>query len=149
MSNDKFPESIWCSVGTGKDKILIGVCYRPPDSTQENDQSLIELVNKASKEKILIMGDFNFRELRWNDETLFDSSDKFVKCVNDNFLFQKTNKATRGENILDLIFVSDTDMVNQLDVGEPFETSDHNIIRFDLQVHEDQKDTPMKTIYNY
>src|SRR5215469_12502781 len=95
------------------------------------------------------MGDFNFRELVWNDETLFDSSNRFVKCVNDNFLFQKTNRATRGENILDLIFVSDTDMVNQLDVGEPFETSDHNIIRFNLQVHEKQKDTPMRTNFNY
>jgi ribonucleases P/MRP protein subunit RPP40 len=39
---------------------------------------------------------------------------------------------TRGKNILDLVFTSEENMIENLTVGEPFGTSDHLVIRWDF-----------------
>ena len=39
---------------------------------------------------------------------------------------------TRGNNILDLVLSSDDSIVQKLQVGEPFESSDHQVIRLKL-----------------
>jgi hypothetical protein len=55
-----------------------------------------------------------------------------MKCVNDNFLVQCVEDCTREKNILDLVLTSEENMVENLTVGEPFSTSDHQIIRWDF-----------------
>jgi hypothetical protein len=78
------------------------------------------------------MGDFNFAELDWGNLEKLDVSHPFVDCLNNNFLFQFVNEPTRGKNYLDLILSSEENMVQNLLVEEPFETSDHQVIRFEL-----------------
>ena len=46
---------------------------------------LFNYFHQASKEKVLIMGDFNFAGIDWNKPEL-DDLDYFMKCVNDNLL---------------------------------------------------------------
>ena len=44
MSTGEFQESLWYSVSlTGSDNIVVGVVYRSPGSTHENDNKLLEL----------------------------------------------------------------------------------------------------------
>mgnify|MGYP006048081585 CR=1 FL=1 len=127
-----FTECIWCEVIFEKSKTLLGVCYRPPDSLKNNDEALFKLLNKASKEKYLIMGDFNFASLNWSRASTLVDSHPFLKCINDNFLIQCVEENTRGNNMLDLIFTTEENMVENLVVGEPFGSSDHQIISWNF-----------------
>lgn len=132
FDNDKFSECLFITVGNNNNKSLVGVCYRPPDSLSTDDEGLYEILHKASSEKCVIMGDFNFSELHWDKLNTISDEHSFVKSVNDNYLEQLVDKPTRGNNILDLILTNDDTMVQNVNVGEPFGTSDHNIIRFEL-----------------
>ena len=60
MSNETFKESIWCEIQINRSKILVGVCYRVPDATDEADQGTCKLLELANKETSVIMGDFNY-----------------------------------------------------------------------------------------
>ena len=58
--SDKFKECVWCEIQTGKARMLIGVCYRPPSAKDEVDDGLWEIIEKASKETMVMIGDFNY-----------------------------------------------------------------------------------------
>jgi ribonucleases P/MRP protein subunit RPP40 len=124
------PESIWCNIEIGGEKTLIGNCYRPPDSSTMEDEALYSLLCKISHEKLLMMGDFNFPELNWTKPETLDHSHQFIKCIDDNYLIQCVENKTRDKNVLDLVFISEENMIANLTVGEPFGTSDHQIIRW-------------------
>jgi len=80
----------------------------------------------------MLMGDFNFADINWCIPETVDDSHLFLKCVNDNFLFQHVQDPTRGKNMLDLVFTSEKNMIENLVVGENFGTSDHQIIRCNM-----------------
>ena len=46
------------------------------------------MIGLASREKLLIMGDFNFASLNWEKPETLDHSHLFMQCLNDNFLVQ-------------------------------------------------------------
>ena len=105
-----FPESVWCSISCRGERLLIGVCYRPPDSLEINNEALFSLLNRVSKEKAICMGDFN-----WSVEAEnISESHPFVECINNNFLIQVVLEPTRGINFLDLILCSEEDMITDL-----------------------------------
>src|SRR5271169_6404308 len=111
IADVNFPENIFCDIEIGGEKTLVGVCYRPPNSTKMQDEALYKLLGLVSKEKLLVMGDFNFPELNWQKPESLDDSHCFLKCLNDNFLIQCVDETTRGNNILDLVLVSEENMV--------------------------------------
>jgi hypothetical protein len=134
IQDDKFRESIWCEIRTHKEKFLIGVCYRVPDTNEEVNNGLFALLNRVSKENVVIMGDFNYH-IDWESmeaERLQD--EKFLNCINNNFLTQHITKPTRGNNILDLVITSDEQLVEKVIVGQNFGTSDHQTVTFDLKL---------------
>jgi ribonuclease P/MRP protein subunit RPP40 len=132
FSEDSFAESLWCSITCGSENTLLGVCYRSPDSSESNDEKLYSLLNDISKYRVVVMGDFNFPELDWSNLDNLDVQNSFVDCLFNNFLLQLVDEPTRGNNYLDLILSSEENMIQNLSVGEHFETSDHQVIRFDL-----------------
>ena len=93
---------------------------------------MYELIDEVSKGRIVVMGDFNFAELNWSKLENVDMAHPFVECINNNFLYQLVEEPTRGKNYLDLILSSEEGMIQNVAVQEPFETSDHQIIRFEL-----------------
>ena len=141
ITNDKYKECLWCDIYIGSQKTLLGVCYRPPPPTakdaqaeqEEKEEGLVSILEKASKETVLIMGDFNFGDIDW---ILMEGTGKrakrFLDCIQDNFLYQHVLEATRGENILDLVLSSEEHMIENLEVGEPFGSSDHCIVTWEL-----------------
>jgi len=54
------------------------------------------------------------------------------------FFEQYCNEPTRGNNYLDLILCSE-EIIQDLEIGEPFETSDHQMIRFSVKCKWDCK----------
>jgi hypothetical protein len=98
--NIYFPESVWCDIEIGGEKTLVGVCYKPPNSTKIQDEALFNYFRQASKEKVLIMGDFNFAELDWGKPESLDDEHPFMTCIGDNYLVQCVNESTRDKNYL-------------------------------------------------
>ena len=128
---------------------MVGICYRPPDSSKVQDEALFKSIDHASQGKVLIMGDFNFAEIDWENSNS-DESNLFLKCINDNYLIQCVDSSTRGKNVLDLIFVTEENMIENLKVGELFDSSDHQIIRWTFIACKDKIQTcDMQKTFNY
>ncbi len=54
--------------------------------------------------------------------------------VEDSFLTQGITQPTRGNNILDLVLVSDHDLIRDCEVGEKLSGCHHHIIHFNVSV---------------
>jgi hypothetical protein len=81
------------------------------------------------------MGDFNLPDICWDTLSgTAQASLHFINCVNNTFLRQVVHEATRSAAILDLVLTSDEDLIGNVRVGEHLDTSDHNIVRFDLNI---------------
>ena len=103
-------ESVWCMIEVGREKIMLGCVYRPKDSSAVVNEKINEYIKKIkdmrSRKKIsgfLIVGDFNYGEIRWPDAIGLDSgSAKTFKNVLDNsFIIQFVEEKTfrlRKEN---------------------------------------------------
>jgi exonuclease III len=74
-----FQESTWCLVELEETSLIVGLCYRSPSSTSENNQRLLKEVEKAAKCKrsdhVVIMGDFNYPTIDYKN-LVVDSGDE-------------------------------------------------------------------------
>ena len=117
-----------------KSKVTIGLVYRPPKQTVENDEKLFDLILETShRNETLIMGDFNLPVKKWGDH--FNSHtgrDLYTNLLESDF-HQCVKEPTRESNILDLILSTEENLVNELNVGPIFSTSDHRIITFKIE----------------
>ena len=153
--NIKFCENVWCEINLpDNDSLVIGMVYRSPSSSPENNKLLLDMINHSCKQKCshyLLMGDFNFKDINWStNDCNFpagSAGDNFYQCVNDNFLFQHVRSYTRfrdGQNpsCLDLLFTNEDTMVDpaSIVIDAPLGRSDHSIIHFNMtmRTHEGQ-----------
>jgi hypothetical protein len=62
-----FNESIWCRLDLDVGKVLIGMCYRSPASTNLNNDKLLKLLKEPSKQSgikhVHFLGDFDFPKI--------------------------------------------------------------------------------------
>lgn len=127
-------EAVWCCISFGKaNKIIVGVCYRPPSCPELESSELFSVIRKASENQVLIVGDFNFPKIEWESLDSDNDGRQFLDLVLDCFLFQHVDTPTRANNILDLVFTSEEGMVEDVKVAEHLSNSDHNIISFSLK----------------
>ena len=82
-------ESVWAKVKTGKNnELIIGVCYRSPSITNEEDISLMETIKHFLKKFSLIMGDFNYNDINWNTSSgVSSNSQELVETMNHLICF--------------------------------------------------------------
>jgi len=151
-------DACWCEVKMSKNEtVLVGLVYRSPNSGNENNIKLNELMVAVGNEnhvKKVVMGDFNYKDIDWNHwvssapET--HVSHEFIESVRDSFLHQHINFHTRFRNsqqpsILDLVFSSDELLINELRHYSPIGKSDHVVISFIIdccnQVNNVEKET--------
>ena len=136
-SLEQYAEALWCDIscpGTELD-LLVGVVYRSPYNTDEQNDSLNNVLTCLTDEKkdIMIMGDFNFREISW--ETMQAGSGKseaFLDVILDNLWYQHVTKPTRLNSLLDLVITSNPDAIDEVDVQAHLGRSDHNVIKWDM-----------------
>ena len=144
-----FAEAVMCFVNVSKSKrLLVGTCYRSPNSTQKNNSNMIEMLMKTHSiraDGLLIMGDFNYASIDWEEGVVNDAETseaaKFFDATQDLFLYQHVLFPTRfreGYNplLLDLIFSNEQHAVDDLLEGEPLGKSDHVSITW-TYVYED------------
>lgn len=67
---NSYQEAIWCEIViSNSDKLLIGLVYRSPSSSAENNDKLISVINNImglNYTHYLFFCDFNFKEIDWN-----------------------------------------------------------------------------------
>ena len=127
-----FSEAIWCSLESQGSKMILGVVYRCPSISKDEDTRLHKVITHASRGECLIMGDFNHPHIRWNYLDISNESAKFLLLIKNCFLTQHVLEPTRGDNVLDLILPSNKELVDNVVVVEPLGTSDHSQIHFNL-----------------
>ena len=139
LNNLGFEDSVWRLVCLNKEEqLLVGVVYRSPNCTANNDEKLLQLFEKVKTVKnvshILIMGDFNFPAIKWQEGYVAAGSNsissRFFDLSNDLFLIQHVNCNTRFRDnqepsLLDLVFTNDDCFIDNIDVLPPLGKSDH------------------------
>lgn len=153
-------EMLWLSCALSHGTVLIGVCYRPPQSdpfflTHLND-AFNNLYLKYPKSRILFFGDFNYPSIDWStlpDSTPLDMSEAtgFVNfCLNFNLtqlVTEPTRSTSHSSNILDLILVSEPDSLKSINYLR--EISDHKVINCTFSIHMPSKSKRKKTVRLY
>lgn len=140
--------SVWCTVKLkGKDKLLVGLVYRSPNSTDLQDEQLRGMIKEAVQKghsHIMIMGDFNYPEIDWKSETSSatngHSSHDFLAGCKDSFLFQHVQQPTRYRaeqtaNVLDLLFTNEEGMIEEVHYGHPVGSSDHLLLDWSFKCY--------------
>ena len=120
-------ETVWVNVGKGnKEDLVVGVCYRSPSADTVYDENLIQEIEQFATGRALIMGDFNYGDIDWETfQADRCSSKNFINRAQDLFLMQHVGEPTRGKNLLDLVFSTEAEMVEELEVLNPVSNSDH------------------------
>src|SRR6218665_3378598 len=117
MCNETFKDSVWCEIQLKKSKLLVGVCYRVPDATEEANQGMYKLLERANKETSMIMGYFNYHIDLENSEGEREQYRLFMDFIEASFMQQHVMEPIRGDNILDLVITSDVNMIENVSVG--------------------------------
>jgi len=143
-------ESVWIRIKCSKDcSLTVGVCYRSPNIEDQEDRSLLDTIQYFSREAVLIMGDFNHGDIDWDLQCAASTNgEEFLTFINDLFITQHVQSATRGKNILDLVLSTEPDMVEDLEIHCPIANSDHNIIIFKV-IYETVLDNNKQNVFNY
>ena len=89
-------EAIWCKLVTGHTTVTIGIVYRCPNITKENNEKIHNAISEVSKGDCIIMGDFNHGNIKWDTLQSTGVEDQKLLClVQDNFLTQHVLEPTR------------------------------------------------------
>ena len=144
---DNVNENLWTLIKIDDTNILIGCIYRSDSIKKETSiNHLIEmfdniLKSKIKYDKLIISGDFNLKEIHWEDITNSpgELDNKFIKCLQDHFLEQIINTPTRHRekqksNILDLVFTLDKNDINNVRHLDPLGKSDHEVLAIELNL---------------
>ncbi len=116
-------------------KIRLLLVYRKPKQNIQLDEDLYEtlislIVNKVS----IIIGDFNSPSIGWESLSSNNEDSQLLTFYNDNFLTQFVHEPTREHNILDLILVSEKNIVTDVVIDSPLSTSDNNMVQFKINI---------------
>ena len=128
-------EAIWCKLVTGHTTVTIGVVYRCPNITKQNNEKIHNAISEVSKGDCIIMGDFNHGNNKWNTLQSTGVEDQTFLClVQDNFLTQHVLEQTRATRVLDIVLSSQKELVDNVKIKEPLGSSDHNQMHFNKNI---------------
>ena len=104
----------------------------------------------AKGKPLVLFGDFNLPGIEWGDLPIADVSnkqDEFLEMFQENGLHQKVMVSTRCDAILDLVFVNEPALIENVEVGPPLSnTCDHNVVAFNLGLRA-LEDDPLCSTY--
>ena len=132
-------EAIWCKLVTGHTTVTIGVVYRCPTITTQNNETIHTAITEVSKGDCIIKGDFNHGITKWDTlQCTGVEYQTFLCLVKDNFLTQHVFEPTRAERVLDIVLSSQKVLVDNVIIQEPLGSSDHNQLYFNIKIKSDK-----------
>ena len=91
-------EAIWCKLVTGHTTVTIGVVYRCPNKTKQNNENIHNAISEVSKGDCIIMEDFNHGKIKWDTQQRTGVEDQQFMClVQCNFFTQRVLEPTRAD----------------------------------------------------
>ena len=141
-------------------QMVIGLIYRSPGSSMENNEKLYQLIRNTSdikKEDLLLIGDFNLPSIDWEHETCSNNENhmasQFLQAYTEANLYQHQKNVTRvrkGEkpNILDLVLTNKEDMVKEITTEAGLGKSDHLTLIITLNTQAHAKEQNERFCYN-
>ncbi|CAH8547563.1 unnamed protein product, partial [Dicrocoelium dendriticum] len=141
------PDALFCrlhlagrDVGSQKksDACLLAVIYRPPNSSADSDNILLNALRYAVSQKYshyLIMGDFNVPSIASMSPNGPSFKSKLLEFMDMAVLYNHVHRPTRhrGSNkpsLLDLILTNEELMVESVAYDPPLGRSDHSVLTF-------------------
>ena len=132
-------DAIWCNLVTGHTTVIIGVVYRCPNITKQNNEKIHNAINEVNKGDCIIMGDFNHGNIKWDTLQSTGVEDSTFLClVQDNFLTPHVLEPTRAARVLDIVLSSQKEFVDNVVIQEPLGSSDHNQLHFNIKIKSDK-----------
>ena len=129
--------------------VTIGLVYRSPNCSDGDNIQLFNQIDVISKkflntnEKLVIMGDFNFKEIDWSQECCntkdTHNAHKFLSITQQNYLTQFVTQPThyraqQTPTLIDLILSNDPEFIKDVTQFPPFGKSHHTVMTFALDV---------------
>ena len=126
---------------TQNSTLTTGLIYRNPNIRQQNSVKLPNAIKEIIKRECVIMGDCNHWHIQWKSPDSFGWDDQqFLLLIQGCILRQHVLKPNRGGNVLDLVFSSQNELVDNVKMCEPLGYSDHNQIRFSIKYQTEYTD---------
>ncbi len=127
-------DSVYVEISTKSNKTMIATIYRPPKSQAADDIAMCEEIKSVIQNKqAVIIGDFNCPNIDRASVNGDREGNRLIEMAEDAFLTQTVTQPTLENNIFDLVFTSDPDLVRDLKVGEKLGGSDHHLILFNVK----------------
>ena len=144
-----FSPSIVCDIKLpGVENFILSVIYRSPNCNDVDNENLNNFISHMcqnhGKNKIIIMGDFNFPDIDWTMDISNKSEEhiasKFLSCTHENYLNQIVNspthfRGTQNPTLIDLILTNEADLVQDVDFHPPFGKSHHVVLTFSIDLN--------------
>ena len=132
-------EAIWCKLVTGHTTVTIGVVYRCPNITKQNNEKIHNATSEVSKGDCIIMGDFKNRNIKLDTLQSTGVEDQKLLCLlQDNFLTLHVLEPTRTTKVLNIVLSSQKEIVDNVKIKEPLGSSDHNQMHFNINIKSDR-----------
>ena len=138
------------------EKMVISNIYRSPNSDEKENENVNKFFRDIGKSKYkhqVILGDFNRKDINWHTASSTSEDDcNFIEATRDSFLTQHILTPTRGRgkdnpSILDLLFTSNEDSIDRIEMHAPLGKSDHSMIK--LVYRSEPEVLPAKVVYDY
>ena len=119
--------------------VTIGVVYRCPNITKQNNEKIHNAISEVSKGDCIIMGDFYHGNIKWDTQQSTGVEYQKLLClVQDNVLTQHVLEPTRAARVLDIVLSSQKEFVDIVVTQEPLGSSDHNQLHFNIKIKPDK-----------
>jgi len=133
--DDDNSKTLWVNLvdsGPGAKNLVIGVCHESPTASNEEIIKLHTLVKKYSNVAALIMGDFNHGDIDWITGEAGVKRRELLDLVHGCFLIQWVEGNTGGDNMFDVVFTTEPNLIEDMEKTSPVAGSDHNLLRFTI-----------------
>ncbi|XP_072043026.1 uncharacterized protein [Amphiura filiformis] len=153
-------ETLWTQLEIkGGKKVIFGTAYKlahnDDDTIYDLQESLAYVNQKFPNCEKIISGDFNQPNIDWTTAPNYElklnhwanvgTATKLLELMENNGLEQLVNLPTREENFLDLLFTSNSSLVNNITTKPG--VSDHNIVIAEVQLNTRRRKLPPRKIY--
>ena len=110
--------------------------YRPNktdiNGLKELDSSLFRLGDRLNTSNVIVAGDFNAPDLKWNyfePTNCSLNSERLLEIIDEHGLTQLVKEPSRDDNILDLVLTNIVNIINNVRVIPGI--SDHHMVVFE------------------
>ena len=135
-----------------KYNLVVANVYKPPDATSDRLRTVMNLIKEKflalgnPEPSLLLCGDFNLPNVNWAANTQENTNvqaNYMTSLTEELFLEQIVNVPTREENILDLCFVNNIDLIVNTEVQHT-DMSDHKLVVIDTSLEYKDMDTQVR-----